>query len=322
MSEQLIGREAAEQEVRSGSEMMATASGGKPPSQRRISRRQLILRRFLRNKTAVVGLAVFVILALLAIVGPHATYWKFDQIDNNAFLSPPNAAHPLGTTQEGRDVLALTLKGLGKSMLVGVMVALISTTVAATVGSIAAYYGRYVEKVLLWVIDLLLVIPSFLLIAVLTTGGPQGSYSWLLLVLLLAAFNWMLTARVVRSLTQTLKDREYVQAAKFMSVPARRIIIRHILPNISSLLIVDATINVATAILSETVLSYFGFGIQEPDTSLGTLISDGQASATIFPWIFLSPATVLVVMILSVNAIGDGLRDAFDPNSSAGGSAA
>ncbi|MBA8794601.1 peptide/nickel transport system permease protein [Friedmanniella endophytica] len=318
MSEQLIGEQVV------AAELSGETDNPTPEEQRsgkRLNRRQLIVRRFLRNKTAVVGLVVFLLLALLAIVGPYVTPWGWDQIDDSSFLSPPSASHWLGTTQEGRDVLALTIKGLSKSMLVGVLVALLSTSMAALVGSVAAYFGMIVEKTLLWIIDLLLVIPSFLIIAVISTGGPQGAYSWLLLVLLLAAFGWMLTARVVRSLTLALKDLDYVQAARFMSVPAPTIIVRHILPNISSLLVVDATLNVGGAILGETGLSYFGFGIQPPDTSLGTLIADGQSSATVFPWIFLSPAILLVIIVLSVNAIGDGLRDALDPNSGASGRA-
>lgn len=120
----------------------------------------------------------------------------------------------------------------------------------------------------------------------------------------------------------SVKEREYVLAAKFMGMPAPMIIFRHILPNISSLLIINATLGVGGAILAETGLSFFGFGVQSPDTSLGTLIGTGQRMATTFPWVFLLPAAVLVVMVLSLNAIGDGLRDAFDPSSQSGGSAA
>jgi peptide/nickel transport system permease protein len=288
--------------------------------ERRLSRRQLILRRFLRNKTALVGLAVFVILVLAAIFGPYLYPWKFDEIDQTAYLTPPDSVHPFGTTQEGRDMLALTLKGMGKSMLIGILVALLSTGFAAIVGSVAAYYGGWTERVLTWIIDLLLVIPSFLIIAILTTGS-QGTGGWLLLVVLLAAFAWMVSARVVRSITLALKEREYVVAARFMGIPGPVIIVRHVLPNAFSFLIVDATINVAAAVLGETTLSFFGFGIQPPDTSLGTLIGDGQRMAATFPWTFIPPAVVLVLMILSVNAIGDGLRDALDPTSGSGGKA-
>ncbi len=288
---------------------------------KRLSRRQLIVRRFLRNKTAVVGLVIIAILVLAALVGPHLSPWEFDQVDRRAFLKAPNDRHLLGTTQAGRDMLSLSLHGLRKSLIIGFMVALLSTGVAALIGSFAAYYGGWLERISLWVIDLLLVIPSFLLIALVTAGNASGRSSWLLLVVLLAVFSWMLSARVVRSLTQSIKEREYVLAAKFMGLSGPRTVIRHILPNISSLLIIDATLNVSGAILAETSLSYFGFGVQPPDTSLGTLLGDGARQINSFPWLFTGPAVIIVLLILSVNAVGDGLRDALDPSSGSGGDA-
>jgi peptide/nickel transport system permease protein len=293
-----------------------------PPSgTRRLSRNQLVVRRFLRNKSAVVGLVLIVVLVLLALLGPYLSHWSYDEIDRRAYLKPPSDRHPLGSTQSGRDMLALTLRGLRKSLLIGFLVALLSTAIAALVGSFAAYFGGWFERVALWVIDLLLVVPSFLLIAVLTTGGPKGPYAWLLLVVLLAAFGWMLSSRVVRSLTLSIKEREYVQAARFMGLSAPRTIVRHVLPNISSLLIIDTTLNVSAAILAETGLSFFGFGVQPPDTSLGTLLGEGARQVNSFPWLFASPAVAVVALVLCVNAVGDGLRDALDPNSSSGGSA-
>ena len=291
------------------------------PGEKRITRRRLIGRRFLRNRTAVVGAVIILLLIILALIGPYISPYAYDEIDRRAYLKPPSDTHPLGTTQSGRDMLALTLRGLRKSLLIGFLVAIISTSVAALVGSFAAYYGGWFERIALWVIDLLLVIPAFLLIALLTTGGPKGPYSWLLLVLLLAAFSWVLSARVVRSLSMSIKEREYVHAARFMGLSAPKTIVRHILPNISSLLIIDATLNVGAAILAETGLSFFGFGVQAPDTSLGTLLGEGSRQVNSFPWLFTGPAVVVVLLVLSVNAVGDGLRDALDPNSQSGGSA-
>ena len=169
----------------------------------------------------------------------------------------------------------------------------------------------------MWFVDLLLVIPGFLVLAIVSPAF-RGK-TWLLFVLLLAAFIWMITARIVRGMTITLRDREYVQAARFMGVSTPRIIFRHILPNISSLLIIDATINVSAAIISETGLSYFGFGVQPPDVSLGTLIADGTDSAVTYPWLFAFAAGLLVLIVLAVNLIGDGLRDAIDPTSGSSG---
>jgi len=198
-------------------------------------------------------------------------------------------------------------------------VALLSTSIAAIVGAFAAYYGGWLERFSLWIIDLLLVIPSFLLIALIAGNTTGGAASWLLLVLLLTLFGWMLSARVVRSLALSVRQREYIMAARYMGLSGPKIIFRHILPNIASLLIIDATLNVSGAILAETSLAYFGFGVQPPDTSLGTLLGDGARQLSSFPWLFAGPATIIVLLILSVNAVGDGLRDAFDPGSLASG---
>ncbi len=299
----------------------AAEAAPKAQPERRLSRRQLVWRRFLRNRVAVVGGLGIIFLVFLAVAGPSLMFWKFDDIDVESFLTPPSQWHPLGTTQAGRDVLALTMRGLGKSLLIGFLVALASTTLAALVGASAAYLGGWYEKAMLWIIDLLLVVPSFFLIAIASKGAPQGDASWIILAVLLAVFAWPLSARVVRSLTLSIREREYVLAARFMGLGAFRIIVRHILPNASSLLIIDATLGVGYAILSETGLSYFGFGVQPPDTSLGTLIGEGARMATSYPWIFIGPATVLVFLVLCVNAVGDGLRDALDPSSMSGGRA-
>jgi peptide/nickel transport system permease protein len=281
-----------------------------------ISRAALVRKHFLRNKLAVVGVATLVLLYVLAFVGPYVIPFDYKEIDYTALLTPPDSRHWFGTTQIGQDVLAQTLRGLQKSLTIGLLVALGSTTIAAVVGSAAGYFGGWTDRSLMWVVDMLLVLPSFLIIAI-ASPALQGK-SWLFLVVLLVAFQWMIAARIVRGLTLSLREREFVQAAKFMGTPARKIIASHILPNMSSLLIIDATITVGTAIIAETGLSFFGFGVQPPDVSLGTLIADGTASALTFPWLFAFSLGFLVLTVLSANFAGDGLRDALDPNSQKG----
>ena len=280
-----------------------------------ISRGRLVLRRFLRRKLAVAGLIVLVGLFVLAFAGPHFTKWSYDSLDYERQLQGPSLSHFFGTTQLGQDVFARTMKGLQKSLVIGLLTAMFSTGTAAIVGASAGYFGGWVERILMWLVDLLLVLPSFLIIAILS---PQfKGKTWLLFVVLLAAFSWMITARIVRGLTLSLREREFVQAARFMGVPARTIIFRHLLPNMSSFLIIDATLNVGGAILAEGGLSYFGFGVQPPDVSLGTLIQEGTPAATTYPWLFLFAGLLLILAVLSVNVMGDGLRDALDPNSTA-----
>ncbi|MGH3869932.1 MAG: ABC transporter permease [Pseudonocardiaceae bacterium] len=280
------------------------------------TRGRLVARRFLRQRLAVFGLACVLLLYALAFLGPLLTPWSYAEQDATAYLQPPSAQHWFGTTQIGEDVFAQTLRGLQKSLTIGLLVGLISTGLAAVVGATAGYFGGWVDRVLMWVVDLLLVLPAFLIIAILSPAF-RGS-TWLIFVGLLAAFAWMISARIVRGMTLSLREREFVLAARFMGVPPWRIIARHIVPNMASLLIIDATITVGAAILLETGLSYFGFGVQPPDVSLGTLIASGTNSALTFPWLFLFSGGLLALTVLSVNFVGDGLRDALDPTSTRG----
>jgi glutathione transport system permease protein len=276
------------------------------------SRFRLVLRRFLRRRSAVVGLVVVLLLFAFAYLSPYLYPWKYDQLDFQSFQEPPSARHWFGTYQTGGDVFALTMRGMQKSLVIGLLGAVVSTGIAALVGAFAGYFGGWLNWFLLAWVDLLLVLPSFLIIAILSPAF-RGQ-TWLIFVILLAAFFWMVTARVVRGLTLSLREREFVLAARYMGVPGWRIIFRHILPNMASLLIIDATINVSAIILAEVGLSFFGFGVQPPDVSLGTLLADGAPAAQPFPWQFYFAAGVLVLLVLAVNVVGDGLRDALDPN--------
>jgi peptide/nickel transport system permease protein len=280
-----------------------------------ISRGRLVLRRFLRRKMAVAALMVLVGLFVLAFGGPHLNKWDYQYQDLANGLQGPSWNHWFGTTQLGQDVFARTMQGLQKSLVIGMLTAFFSTGTAAVVGASAGYFGGWADRILMWIVDLLLVLPSFLMIAILSPNFKGKT--WLLFVVLLAAFSWMITARIVRGLTLSLREREFVQAAKFMGVPSRKIIFRHLLPNMSSFLIIDATLNVGGAILAESGLSYFGFGVQLPDVSLGTLIAEGTPSVVTFPWLFLFAGGLLILAVLAVNVMGDGLRDALDPNSAA-----
>ena len=279
-----------------------------------VSRRTLVLRRFARNRPAMASLVILVLLFVGCYALPPLLPWSYTDLDFYALQDPPSTEHWFGTNALGQDLLAQILRGMQKSMLIGLCVAVISTGIAATIGAIAGYFGGWRDRALMWVVDLLLVVPSFILIAIITPR-TKNSAKVALLIVLLAGFSWMVSSRMVRGLTMSLREREFVQAARYMGVPSRRIITRHIVPNVASILIIDAALNVGVAILAETGLSFLGFGVQPPDVSLGTLIADGTNSATTFPWVFLFPAGVLVLIVVCANLTGDGLRDALDPGS-------
>ena len=283
----------------------------------RQSRSSLVARRFLRRRLAVMGLVLVVLFFVFAYLGPSFYKWKYNQLDFTSLLERPSAEHWFGTTQNGFDMYARTMRGMQKSLIIGLIGAVISTAIAAVAGAAAGYFSGWTDRAIIALIDLLLVLPGFLIVAILSPLFEGRT--WLIFVLLLAAFQWMITARVVRSMTLSMKEREFVHAARFMGVSNWKIILRHILPNMSSFLIIDATINVSSLILSEVGLSFFGFGVQPPDISLGTLINDHwQSAGTTNGYQFYFPAVLLVLLVLAVNLVGDGLRDALDPNAGIG----
>ncbi|MBO2459718.1 ABC transporter permease [Actinomadura violacea] len=267
-------------------------------------------RRVARSKRAVAGLILLAGLFTAAFAGPLLSRWGWDDTDFAAFRQGPSAQHWLGTTQSGRDVLALTLRGTRRSLVIGLSVAVLSTGLAGLVGTVAGFAGGRLDRILMWGTDLLLVLPSFLLVAVLVPLLGGGA-----LVPLLAAVLWMITARAVRGMAASLREREYVLAARFLGAGPVRTIVRHVLPQLASLLVVDASVNVSVAVVAESGLSYLGFGVRPPDVSLGTLVADGQGAATACPWPFAAAAGMLVLIVLAVNLLGDGLRDVLDPES-------
>ncbi|MFB4287654.1 ABC transporter permease [Nonomuraea sp. ATR24] len=275
------------------------------------SRGRVLARRFLASRQGRAGAAVLALMFALAFAGPLFSPWSPADKDFTAFLAPPSPRHWFGTLQTGADVYAVTLCGLRRSLIVGLLAALVSTALAALAGAFAGYFGGWTDRVLGWAADLLLALPAFLVLAIMSPLFGAGQ--WPLFVIVLALFLWMVTAKIVRGMTISLRQREFVRAARYLGVPPVKIIFSHVLPNLSSLLIVDATVNVSAAILAETSLSYFGLGIQPPDVSLGTVIADGSRTAIYAPWTFWFAAGLLVVTVLAVNLAGDALRDAFDP---------
>jgi len=300
------------------SEMLLVTEAADAPALAIVSsgRIRLTLRRFVTNPSAIAGVLVLLAMILLAFVGPYLTHWSYSEPDYEAIRAAPSARHWWGTNAIGQDVYAQTVRGLQKSVIIGLLVAVCSTVVASAVGTAAGYFRGWTDRTLMFLVDLLLVLPSFLIISI--VSPRLRSSGWIALVGLITLFGWMITARVVRSMTLSIVERDFVTAARFMGVHPARIIVRHVLPNIASFLIIDATIQAGAAVITETSLSYFGFGVQAPDVSLGTLIADGTGDAIGYPWMFFFAAGLLVVFVLAVNLVGDGLRDALDPTSGAG----
>ncbi|MCB5908609.1 ABC transporter permease [Streptomyces pinistramenti] len=276
---------------------------------------RLYLRRFLRNRLAVAGVVIFVLLVLFSAFGGLFTPYTHSDADFAALTQPPSAAHWFGTNQGGNDVYASAVHGLQRSLVIAVSVSVLTIVVAAVIGSGAAYFGGRVERATLAVIHFLLVVPSFLILALVS---HRLAGDWRVLIVVLTVFGWMSTARVIWSVSTSLRERDYVTAAEFMGVGALRIILRHLIPNLGSLLIVNLTLGVVATVLSETALSFLGFGVQTPDVSLGTMLADGASTVTSAPWLFAFPAGLVVLLTVSMTFIGDGLRDALDPTSVTG----
>ena len=290
-----------------------------------IGKSTIIFRRFMRNRTAVAGLVVFLGLTVFSFVGGYFSPWDKETIDPFSIGMPPSADHFLGTSQAGIDLYAMTVEGTRISILIGLIVGLVSVLVAAVYGCSMAYFGGKVDKVMLFVLEALIMMPALLVVAVATSGGGDGLKknlpSWLLLIIVLLVFSWMGTARLIRSLSMSLMQRDFVKAAQYMGVPPRRIVWRHLVPNIGSLLVLDITRGVTGAILAEVAFSFIGIGIKVPDVSLGVLIGGATSQVQTFPWMFWVPLTVMFLLTGSLAMMNDGLRDAFDPSSSSTGKA-
>jgi peptide/nickel transport system permease protein len=272
----------------------------------------MVLRRFLHHRLAVGGFIVLFLVVLLALFGGKVWHYSYT-FQSNDLSQAPSLKHPFGTDELGHDTFARVLRGANKSIIIALLVASMSTAFGTLVGAIAGFYRGWIDSILMRVTDLMLTIPSYAAAAAIAYQFGNRGNGWVYLAVILAGFAWMVVARIVRGVFLSLREKEYVEAARALGASNRRIIFRHLLPNAVGPIIVNATLVVATAILAETALSYIGLGIQPPDTSLGQLVAVGEQAATTRPWLFYFPGLFLIVIVLSINFVGDGLRDAFDP---------
>ncbi|MEJ7138484.1 ABC transporter permease [Amphibiibacter pelophylacis] len=269
-------------------------------------------RRFVRNRAAVAGLVVLTLIALLCVIGPWVLPHAFDDSDWDRIASAPTWAgmHWFGTDESGRDLLVRTLIGGRISLMVGLLATLASVGVGIVWGATAGFVGGKVDALMMRVVDTLYAIPYLLIAILMVTLLGRDFY---LVVLTITAFSWMDMARVVRGQTLTIKSREYIEAARALGVSTPGLIFRHVVPNLLGIVVVYTTITIPGVILTESVLSFLGLGVQEPMTSWGVLVHDGTSSMEALPWLLLFPAAMLSLTLYSINFIGDGLRDALDP---------
>ena len=280
------------------------------------SQTQQALRRFLHNKLAVGGLIIYGLLLLVAFVGPLFYGFTFEEQDSAALSAAPGTnGHPFGTDTVGRDLLALMMRGIQRSTFISLAFVLIAGTIGVLVGALAGYFGKYVDNALMRVVDIILTVPILVFIIVVAANFPEAR-SPLGIALFIALLGWMDLARIVRSQFLSLREKEYVEAAHALGASNRRIMLKHLIPNSLGQIIVWATLGAAIAVITEAALSYLGYGVQGSDTSLGRLVSEGAAAAESRPWLFYFPGLAILVIVLCINLIGDGIRDAFDPSAS------
>lgn len=272
-------------------------------------------RRFLKHKPAVVGLIVFLIIVLGVFVGSAILPSDSASItDIYNIRSGPSLAHPFGTDQAGSDVLKRVILGGRVSITVGLVAMAISIIIGSVVGSVAGFYGGFTDNLLMRIVDGMLSVPLLLLIITLSAVfGPSVKT----IIVVIGAATWMDVSRIVRANFLSLKEKEFVEAARSIGVSNLKMIFKHILPNTAAPIIVAATLNVANAILLEAYVSFLGYGIQPPQPSWGDMVNPGSFLLTISqsPWVILFPGLMITITVLAVNFIGDGLRDALDPHS-------
>jgi oligopeptide transport system permease protein len=268
--------------------------------------------RFMKNKAGVFSICLLGLIALACIVGPSLLPYDFDTADWNAMKLPPSfqGYHFWGTDESGRDLLVRCLIGGRISLMVGLLATLASVAIGIVWGATAGFIGGKVDGFMMRIVDMMYAIPYLLIAILLVTILGREFY---LVVLAITAFSWMDMARVVRGQTLSLRTMEFVEAARAIGVPTRRIIFSHIVPNLLGVVVIYTTVTVPGVILTESVLSFLGLGIQEPMTSWGVLIEDGTKVMEVAPWMLLFPGAMLSITLYCFNFIGDGLRDALDP---------
>jgi oligopeptide transport system permease protein len=267
--------------------------------------------RLMRNRAAMASLILLILLGLAAALGPYVIPYGYDQIDKNDVWAPPLVhGHLLGADSLGRDLLARLLTGLRVSLAIGVVATAVSLLIGVVWGATAGYIGGAVDEVMMRIVDVLYALPFiFFVIVLMVTFGRN----FILIFLAIGAVGWLTMARIVRGQTLSLKQKEFIEAARAAGLSRPAIVARHIVPNLLGPVIVYATLTIPEVIMIESFLSFLGVGVQEPMTSLGALIANGAQDMDLAPWTLIFPSLVMIGTLMAFNFIGDGLRDAIDP---------
>jgi len=279
----------------------------------------IIWKRFRKHPGAIVGVFIFSMLIMSVLLVPLSPYDP-EASSMSERLQPPSLAHPMGTDALGRDLMTRVLYGGRISLTVGLMVVVISLSIGVPTGALAGYYGGWLDSVLMRFTDTFLSLPALLVLILLSAILREielplfESNSMLTIALVIGILSWMTFARLVRAIFLTLREMDFVSATRALGGSDFRIIANHILPNSIGPIIVEATLELGYAIIEESGLSFLGFGIQPPTPSWGNLLSNAQENFTKYPWLAIFPGLMIFLAIISVNYIGDGLRDAFDPH--------
>ncbi len=284
---------------------------------------QMIWRSYRRHKPAMIGTIIILTFALTAIFAQYLTPFDPEKTELTNMLQPPSAEHPMGTDELGRDLLTRLLYGGRVSLSIGVMAMALAVTVGAVVGGLSGFYGGWVDNILMRLTDMMLAFPSLFVLIILSLAlrdipieALRGTAfaSIFSIVLVIAVLAWMRVARLVRASFLSLKEKEFIEAARCSGASNVRIMMRHLLPNAMSPIIVAGTFRVATSIITESGLSYLGFGVQPPTPTWGNMLKNAQDQMTRAPWTAIFPGIMIFIAVIAINFVGDGLRDALDPH--------
>lgn len=268
-------------------------------------------RRLLSNKAAVAGMIVLALMVLVAVVGPFVVPFHYDTVTKpDVWAAPGVSGHVLGADALGRDLLARLVAGLGVSLAIGVVATSVSLLIGVLWGAVAGYVGGRVDEVMMRIVDTLYSLPFIFFVILLMVTFGRNIF---LIFLAIGAVEWLTMSRIVRGQTLSLKQKEFVEAARAAGLSGSQIILKHIVPNLLGPVVVYVTLTIPAIIIAESFLSFLGLGVQPPMASLGTLIAGGAQDMEIAPWLLIFPSLTMIITLMAFNFIGDGLRDALDP---------